>query len=250
MNHAAVEGLLGAYAIDAVDRDEAGLVEAHLADCPRCVDEVQQHRETASFLAQAGGAAPDGLWERIAGELSEAPPMAAPVLPFARPARPAGRTGRSRLVVSMAAVAAVAALTSLLLAVKVVDQDRHLRDLDAALASGGMRQVAEAALLHPEGRKVDLRSGDGSQWAVAVVLPNGEGYIVRDGLASLGDDQTYQLWGLVEGELISLGLLGNDPDIASFSLDQRTTMLALTAEKAGGVVSSTNEPVATGVIPV
>ncbi len=34
MAHHEIEELLGAYALDAVDADEARLVEDHLADCP------------------------------------------------------------------------------------------------------------------------------------------------------------------------------------------------------------------------
>lgn len=251
LSHAAIEELLGAYALDALDRDEITKVEAHLDECPRCRDEVAQHRETAACLARSGGLAPEGVWLRIAAELAEAPPMVAPVVPIgARRAAPATSASRnSRLFPFVASVAAVAAAISLVLAVKVVNQEKHLRQLDSALVSSGMDQVAEAALLHPNSRKVDLRSGDGSQWATAVVLPNGQGYVVRDQLAKLPDDRTYQLWGSIGGETVSLGLLGNDPEVVAFTVAPDTLLLALTNEPAGGVVKTAKPPVATGIVP-
>jgi predicted anti-sigma-YlaC factor YlaD len=69
-SHDELAELLGAYALDAVEEDEARAVEEHLADCPRCRAEVAQHREVAAMLGNAGGVAPDAVWERIAAELS------------------------------------------------------------------------------------------------------------------------------------------------------------------------------------
>ena len=52
--HEEVAGLLGAYALDALDSDEAALVEAHLRDCPRCSAELARHHEVAGLLANSG----------------------------------------------------------------------------------------------------------------------------------------------------------------------------------------------------
>ena len=65
--HTDVEGLLGAYALDAVDPEETERIEAHLADCPRCRAEVDRHREVAAAIgnsveplpATCGTASPD-----------------------------------------------------------------------------------------------------------------------------------------------------------------------------------------------
>src|SRR5687767_15186390 len=74
MTHDQISELLGAYSLDAVDPDERELVEAHLLTCARCRAEVADHREVASLLAHSGSDAPEGLWDRIAGSLEEAPP--------------------------------------------------------------------------------------------------------------------------------------------------------------------------------
>jgi len=75
MAHHEIEELLGAYALDAVDADEARLVEDHLADCPRCRAEVAEHREVAALLTTGSTEpVPDGLWDRIAADLGDTPP--------------------------------------------------------------------------------------------------------------------------------------------------------------------------------
>ena len=78
MNHDEVAELLGAYALDAVDADEAAAIEAHAAGCPRCAAELSQHREVAALLANTGGHASAELWDQIAERLEypvEPPPI-------------------------------------------------------------------------------------------------------------------------------------------------------------------------------
>jgi anti-sigma factor RsiW len=49
------EGLLAAYALDAVDRDEAAAIEAHLHSCSRCHRTAVEFLSTAAQLAIAFG---------------------------------------------------------------------------------------------------------------------------------------------------------------------------------------------------
>ncbi|MGZ4705939.1 MAG: anti-sigma factor family protein, partial [Acidimicrobiales bacterium] len=56
-----VEELIGAFALDAVDADEREAVERHLADCPRCRNELAGHLEVAALLGNTGAPAPDGV---------------------------------------------------------------------------------------------------------------------------------------------------------------------------------------------
>lgn len=74
-DHVAIQELLGAYALDALERDEAEVVERHLEVCPRCRAEVREHREVAGLLGYAGQDAPAGLWDRIAASTQEPPPV-------------------------------------------------------------------------------------------------------------------------------------------------------------------------------
>src|SRR4051794_37113805 len=85
MDHDQIADLLGAYALDAVDPDEAEEVARHLETCPRCRQEVDEHREAAATLAFVGETAPDGLWDRINARLEEEPPPdldLAPIIPL------------------------------------------------------------------------------------------------------------------------------------------------------------------------
>jgi len=62
--------------------------------------------------------------------------------------------------------------------------------------------------------------------------------------------ETYQLWAMIGGQPISLGLMGNSPAQASFTVSGSATVsaLAVTVEPAGGVVAPDRPPVATGKV--
>src|SRR5439155_19353504 len=106
--HHDIQELLGAYALDAVDDDERGVIEAHLADCPRCRAEVADDREVAAFLGHTGGSAPTGVWDRITASLEEAPPPLALAPPA--PIAPRRRVPWARWAVAAASVAAIVAV--------------------------------------------------------------------------------------------------------------------------------------------
>lgn len=76
MNHQEISELLGPFALDAVEPEEAEVVAAHMRDCPRCQAEHGQHLEVACLLGNEWRPAPDGVWDRIANSLFEAPPRA------------------------------------------------------------------------------------------------------------------------------------------------------------------------------
>ncbi len=66
-------------------------------------------------------------------------------------------------------------------------------------------------------------------------------------LPGLDSDRTYQLWGDTgAGNLVSLGLLGDDPATVAFHAGTDLAALAITAEEAGGVSQSQNPPVIAG----
>src|SRR4029078_7195022 len=84
--HEDIQELLGVYALDATDADETAMIDAHLASCPWCTEELRQHREVAAVLARGGEVAPPDVWRRIVEQLEgdEAPSLPAP--------RPLGRS--------------------------------------------------------------------------------------------------------------------------------------------------------------
>lgn len=247
-SHDDIAELLGAYALHAVDPNERELVERHLDECPRCRDEVRAHVEVAALLGNSGGNAPDGLWDRIASTLEEAPPPLRLSLPGQAAVIPLAsrrRSGGNRIVV--AAMSAAAAVVIGSLGVKVVQQGDQLDRINTALADDAMLTAANLALVDPTASTAKLTSADGGFSASAVVLPNGAGYVMVHDLPTLDSSRTYQLWGQTSGGLISLGLLGADPGaVVPFHVEAGVAALAITEEVAGGVVQSKNPPALIG----
>jgi Anti-sigma-K factor rskA/Putative zinc-finger len=254
--HQDIQELLGAFALDAVDADERDVIEAHLAGCPRCRAEVEGHRETAALLAHSGDRAPDGVWDRIAEALDEAPPALdltrlgpADELADRRAARALPRSVPLR---AAAATMAVAAALTLFVGVALGRRDRgDLGRLDQAVEAMQQAAVANAAsvaLADPNAEQVKLASTDGKAAAEVVRLPDGTGYLVPTGLAALPGGRVYQLWAVRSDAKISLGVLGAKPGVSAFRMTGPVLAYAVTDEAAGGVSASQNQPVVVGYV--
>lgn len=286
VSHDDVMALLGAYALNAVDPEEAALVAEHLAVCPRCAAEVDQHRGTASLLANLGGDAPEGLWDRISAELRPADAGAVPDLPVpdlpvpdlpgpdattrpgsapavpslggrrrgsGSPARRGGPAGGRRWTwAAVPALVAAAAVVIALLAVQVGRLDGRVGRLSALADHQGMPALAEAALADPQAERVALQLAGATHRTVGdlVILPDGQAYLVEGDLPALPAGHTYQLWAVTGDQAVSLGLLGRHPQVVAFELGPTApvTAFAVTAEPAGGVVVATGPPVAEGTV--
>lgn len=225
MTHDEVAELLGAYALDAVDPDEAAAIEDHLRDCPRCRAEVEEHRETAAFLAHAGTDAPAELWTRIAGAIEPSDV----VVPLAPRIEQRPRSGTwTRWVTPLVGAAAAAVIAVLGLQVRA--QGERIDEL----AATSMSDVREVVDLVGDGVEVPVLLDDrGRAWLQAGTLP------------ALEEGRTYQLWGLSGDDLVSVAVLGRDPGVVSFDADGYA-LLAITEEDAPGVVRSENDPVVAG----
>ena len=238
LSHDELRELLGAYALDAVVPEEREALEEHLAGCAECRAEVAEHRETAALLASAGAPAPARVWDEIAAALD------GPVsIEEARERRTPGRVRWLTAGVAAAAVAAVAVLGA-----SVVRQDGRLDRLAALQERQGTLEAATAALVDPERRIVELESPRGRETLLAVVLPDGSGYVVRDNLEPLPPDRTYQLWALVGDSQVSAAVLGTDPRITPFRAPRSLHGLAVTEERAGGVEAPQGTPLVVGQV--
>ena len=260
--HAEIQELLGAFALDAVDADEAAAVEAHLATCPRCRDEVRDHREVASLLAYAGTSAPEGLWERLAASLDEAPPAAeAPALgsvrqisqPIAARTSRASGPARRRPGARIAAAAVAATMLAGLGAVGGAQlqvafrPDKSTVPLPEKARERLLEEAATAALARGS-RTVHLLTPDNKPIADAVVTVGGNGYLIGKGAPVLPEGRTYQLWAVANGQKLSVGVLGGQVDVVSFSSPKVVDALALTVEQSPGVVASQNQAVGYGLV--
>jgi anti-sigma-K factor RskA len=226
-----IDELLGAYALDAVDPDERRRVEDYLASNPRAMAEVQQHREVATMLAYTGMDAPDGLWDRIVETIEEPAPAPGPelakVLPMASTRRSTRMASFGRWVAATAAAAVLAVV-----AISVIDRNDGGADpLQLAVEAARSDRDSRIAVLVAEGSTVEVE---------AVVDENGRGFLVAGALPQLPREQTYQLWGVVGDDVISLGILGPNPELEPFTARVDLAALAITIEPAGGVVSDGN----------
>lgn len=273
-----IEELLGAYALDALEPDERDLVEQHLKSCVRCLEEVARYHETAGLLANSGGPAPDQVWDGIAERLDGAVPAVVSVPSWdrlaARLVTPEGADGsavqeqdrgskvvpissgrrRSRIAAAVAgAVAMAAALAAVLLGVQVHHLDRQVSALSAP--SQAITTAAQTALEDPGTQRVKLTppptsTAPGNAVVTVVLAKSGTDYLIARGLAPLPPQETYQLWGSISGQLISLGVLGAHPGTMAFSFDSnvKVQVFAITAEQAGGVAQSHHLPLVDGSV--
>lgn len=251
LSHEEATGLLGAYALDALEPVERQSVDRHVLGCEACLAEIAEHREVAGLLTPGWARPPAGLWDKIAASLEEVPPPLdlAPVIAL-KSAR--GRTvaqpkrGISAGIAAMVAVAAVAMIG--FLGVRVADDRRRIDQLAGGAHVEELQRTVNAALADPSARKVELASTDGYRSAQAVVLPDGTGYLVKTNLPALAKERTYQLWALIGTSRISVGVLGQEPKVVPFKMDGEVWALAITEESAGGVESTKKDPVVLGRI--
>ena len=240
MTHEELQELLGAYAIDAVDPDEVALVDAHLAECPRCRAEVADLREVAALLGQSGADAPEGVWERIAASLTEVPP------PLRLEVQRERRASRSRLRWFGGAAAAVAAAVAVVLGVSVVNLRNEVDDLKA----GGtdVAAAAQQAMTTTGARVAHVVSPGAAFSGVAVVQPGGQGYLVATSFPPLEPGMIYQLWGAssLTGTPISLGTMPG-PGVYAFTADPSVHVVMVSKEREP-VAAPTSAPVATGTL--
>jgi anti-sigma-K factor RskA len=227
--------LLGAFALDAVDPSEVAVVEEYLRHHPEAVQEVRSYREVAAWLGYSTSAAPEGLWDRIQDSLEDSAPLPGPELakvfslPGTSPAQTTATRGRPSpwwwLASAAAVVVAVAASAVLWSPSPIADP---------------MQVAVEQLREDRDVRLASLTNPDSQVSVEALIDIKGHGYLLAGDLPRLGLNQTYQLWGVIGDQVISLGVLGPSPSVETFTARADLKALAITIEPAGGVVSNGN----------
>jgi anti-sigma factor RsiW len=215
--------LTAAYALDALDAEDARAYEEHLAHCERCRDELASFSETAGALAYAvdSPAPPPELRSRI---LQQAARERSNVVPL-----------RPRWVAPLAAVAAVAACAAIALGLWAASLSGKLDSKNEALA----RQTRVAEILaSPGARKVSFARGS------LVVEPGGRAALVVRNLRDAAPGKTYEAWVADGGAPEAAGVFDGGRAVA-FPLERPVAAGAtvmVTEEKHGGVDAPTQTP--------
>ena len=227
-----LDGLLGAYALDAVDADERRRVDDYLQVSPRAAAEVQAHREVATMLAFTGMNAPDDLWGRISDEIGELAPPPGPEL--AKVMSFHDHPVRRRIsAVAPWLMSAAAAAVIVFVAVGLADS--------ADAPNAPLANAVELARADRDSITTTLVADVSDASAEAVIDQDGHGYMLARDLPTLPEGQTYQLWGVVEGgDVISLGIFGPNPELETFTIEGSVEALAITIEQHPGVISNGN----------
>jgi anti-sigma-K factor RskA len=219
----ALHDLTAAYALDALDPEDARRYETHLAHCARCHDELAELSEAAGALAYAteASAPPPALRARILDQARAERPNVVPLRP--RWLRP---------VIAAAAVAACAAIGLGLWAASLSDK------LDLREAELANQQRVAQILANPGSHKISFSRG------TLVVAPDGRGALVLTKLADPGSGRTYEAWVADGGTPQPAGLFGGGTTIA-VPLDQPVrdgATVMVTEEKAGGTEAPSSAP--------
>lgn len=230
------DDLLASHALDALDDAERQLVEERLADDPAIRAQYAELEQTVVAAAHELGP-PDHVWDRLAGAVFPGEPRVPHPRLLVHRGAPRRRLGQRVLVGLAAAVCVAALVTGVVLAAN-----------SGSSSTTNLSSAERAATVAPGARLAALHRPDGTIAVMAVVLPNGSGYLSST-LAPLGEGRTYQLWATNGHTTVSLGVLGPDPGVAAFTLVGAAQGLAVTNEVAGGVVVSQQPPAAVGQLP-
>jgi anti-sigma factor RsiW len=219
----ALHDLTAAYALNALDPEDARRYEAHLAHCERCHSELAELSESASALAYAtdAPAPPPELRTRILDRAKAERPNVVPLRP--------------RWLRPVIAAAAVAACAAIVLGLWALSLSSKLDRRDAALAAH--ERVAQI-LAQPGSHKISFSRG------TLVVAPDGSGALVLNKLADPGSDRTYEAWVADGGTPQPAGLFAGGTTVA-VPLDQPVrdgATVMVTEEKAGGTEAPSQAP--------
>jgi anti-sigma-K factor RskA len=210
MDTESIHELSAAYALDALEADERGAYEDHLAGCERCREEVASFSSTAEMLGYAAGPA------------SPPPILRDRILVAARAERPNVVPMRPRWLYPVAAVAAVAACVAVALGAWNVSLNHRLSRTEAL-------------------QSVPISGAPGS----LVVGSNGSAALVLVRLDSAPAGKTYEAW-VIRGKRapVPAGVFRGG-GTTFFPIDgkvKKGSVVAVTVEPSGGSDAPTTKP--------
>ncbi len=222
----AIHDLTAAYALDALDPEEAREYEAHLAHCDRCRSELASLSETATALAYATETS------------APSPELRSRILHQARSERSNVVPLRPRWAMPVAAVAAVAACAAIGLGIWAASLSSKLDQRNNALAT---QERVAAILAEPASRRIEIEDGRGT----LVVTPMGEGVLVLRRLKHAPNGRTYEAWVASGGSPEPAGTFEGGNAVVLKRLERLVpdgAAVLVTEEKDGGTDTPTSQP--------
>ena len=220
LSHDEIRGLLPAFALGAVPRDEADVIRTHLNGCDECAAEALELGATSDQLALSvtPEPLPAGFVDRVLTRVREEQPVA--------------EKARRRWSLMPALTMAACVLIAASMAYYVVDVRRD-----------NERQQQVVALVN---RDLGIAlEGEGN--VTARVVPNGiASQFAVMGLPEAPEGRTYQLWLMDNGSPVSAGVFEVEDGVALIDVAQPVEDYqgaAVTIERAGGVDAPTTEPI-------
>ncbi|MFE2141976.1 anti-sigma factor domain-containing protein [Streptomyces sp. NPDC059456] len=239
--------LTGAYALHALTPAEHEVFEAHLADCPSCLQEVAEFSATAARLAGAATLAPPPQMKDAVLHGIESVRQLPPVLPsVGRPITFAAVLRRRATVLAIAASLATAAVLG---GVSIMQNQRTEEALQQVQASERSLQDLSAVMSAPDARTVRGRTATGATTSVVSSRAQNKAVFVGAGLPEPGAGRTYQLWFDDHGTMRPAGLVAHDGAMLLQGGIQSASGVGLTLEPEGGSVRPTTRPLLLMALP-
>lgn len=249
MNEEEFAELAAGHALRALsDADERRYVQA-LAAHPEWESVGARDAQTVAILAESVASVepPSGIRDALLSQIANAtPPPSDDNAPAVTPAQaapadePAAPRSWGRMLFALAA--SVALILGISVGVAVLTA--QLRQPASVMA---LEQIESSEDAQTASVELDSGATATAHWSPSI----GEAVLVTEGLESLGDDSTYQLW-LVRGEdALPVGLFEADAGTTTALLDGAMhdgDVIAVTVEPAGG--SPTGQPTTDPIIVI
>ncbi len=212
--HQELQGLLGAYALNAISAVERRRIAKHLETCTECGHEARLYGEVAAELSWLPGTEESGeLVDEIVAAL---------------PHRP--RRGWTRAAAALAAVSLAAA-----------------GFLGAALVRERTRNDDVSAVLAAAHSTVSLDPQGGFKGAGTLYVSDEGAVVILENVPDPGNGRDYQLWAIAGEKPASMGTVdGRGRVVAMLDWQGRAETIAVTIEPDGGSPVPTSNPVLVG----
>lgn len=215
-------GLLGAFALGAVDPDEHEQVEEFVLDDREARAELHQLEHAVAWLGHASPRPSEQSWDALRLEMDRdlAVPGTVTSMATFKPRR--NRRGWRQLI-AVAAVAVILVGTAI-----------------------GVARVIEKDSWRPTTRTVALHAPSGRTAAEASIARNGDGSIRTSNLPAAPAGHVYQLWAqpTSTAPMRSAGILGRSPAGHHVHVPPGSVRIAISIEPHGGSQAPTTDPVA------